>query len=81
MLDVKDRKLRSPKFRKYINQMKEYSLAKSLIHYLILYYRYPDPFFERMKFYKYHNKYGDLIDNMEDFLYTGLKLVVPSSLL
>ena len=38
---AQEEKIRQPIFRKYIHQIKEYSLVKSNIHYFILCYKYP----------------------------------------
>ena len=41
------------------------------MYYLILFTGIPDPFFESMKFNKFKNKYGDLVDDVEDLVMHG----------
>ena len=46
-------------------------MSKSCIHYLTLFTGIPDPFFEIMRFNKFKNKYGDLVDDIEDLVMHG----------
>ena len=69
--DKRGGKPRCPTFRKVIKHIKEYIIQYKLIHYVYLYFvtDIPDPFFEYMKFIKYKNQYGDLVDDAEFFIY------------
>ena len=55
-------------------------MTKSLIHYVILFTDIPNPFFENMRFAKFKNKYGDLVDDVEDLDGSQVSLANVSSI-